>query len=276
MENPISNPDRGLYGLVLAGGKSSRMGRDKALIALKGTPQIDAAFALLSSCCSRVFVSIRAGQADDAGRVGKPQIHDRHGSIGPIDGILSALETYPDRAWLVVACDLPFLDGETLAFLARHRNPQKLATAFLSSTDRLPEPLCAIYEPAAREALAGYIAGGMQCPRKFLIRSDYQSLSLPHAEALANTNTPEELERARGALGKEVRVQFFAMLREERGRSEELVQTLAATVGDLYGQLGLRHPRTGLKVAVNNEFVTWDRPLCAGDLVMFIPPTAGG
>lgn len=77
-----------------------------------------------------------------------------------------------------------------------------------------------------------------------------------------------------------VAVRYFAILREERGREEESLTTGAATVADLYGELRERFsfslPADRLRVACNGDFVPWSRPLRDGDLVVFIPPVAGG
>jgi len=78
----------------------------------------------------------------------------------------------------------------------------------------------------------------------------------------------------------DVHVQYFAVLRERVGLSRETVATAAATAADLYDELAARHPfglpRSMLRVAVNDEFADWSRPLGAGDRVVFIPPVAGG
>ena len=82
------------------------------------------------------------------------------------------------------------------------------------------------------------------------------------------------------AAQREVRVQYFAILREQAGRSSEALATAAATPAELYEELrelrGLTLPRAMLRVAVNEEFCDWDRPLADGDHVVFIPPVAGG
>jgi molybdopterin converting factor subunit 1 len=78
----------------------------------------------------------------------------------------------------------------------------------------------------------------------------------------------------------DIHVQYFAVLRERAGLSRETVATAAATAADLYDELATRHPfglpRSMLRVAVNDEFADWSRPLGAGDRVVFIPPVAGG
>ena len=79
---------------------------------------------------------------------------------------------------------------------------------------------------------------------------------------------------------RNVRVQYFAVLREQAGRAEETLATEAGTPAELYEALkalhGLRLPRAVLRVAVNEEFSDWERPLADGDHVVFIPPVAGG
>ena len=103
-----------LYGLVLAGGASRRMGQDKAALALHGRPQLDWACDTLARHCERVFVSIRADQQDDPVRRGRPVIVDVHDGAGPIAGIAAAQAAHPDSAWLVLACDLPFVDDAAI------------------------------------------------------------------------------------------------------------------------------------------------------------------
>ena len=181
------------WGLVLAGGKSRRMGTDKALLQRDGQTQLARTVALLEGQLERVFVSARADQAGDAERSRYAQIVDRHDDLGPVAGILSAMEAHPDIAWLVVACDLPNVDAATLGELLAERDPGKPFTAYQSSYDGLPEPLCAIYEPASRPLVEAFLADGIKCPRKMLIRSDTRLLRQANPSALDNVNTPEDL-----------------------------------------------------------------------------------
>lgn len=77
----------------------------------------------------------------------------------------------------------------------------------------------------------------------------------------------------------EIRVEYFAVLREHVGCAREDVRTTAATLGELYAELDRRHgfPELGrVKVAVNDEFRDWGSALRHGDFVVFIPPVAGG
>ena len=189
-----------IFGLVLAGGASTRMQRDKAALAYHGKPQVQWAYELLSELCTATFVSVRPDQRNEPARAALPQIVDRQPGIGPVAGITAALLEHPKAAWLVVACDLPFMTAQTLQHLVAHRDPQRIATAYRSTHDSLPEPLCAIWEPAAREPLLAHLAAGKQCPRKFLINSNALLLDLPDARALDNVNTAEEFGMAAAEL----------------------------------------------------------------------------
>ena len=277
-----------LYGLVLAGGRSTRMQQDKAALSYHGRTQLDWAMELVRPFVKRAFVSVRPDQVADSVRARYEQVVDTRENLGPIAGILAAQAAHPDVAWLVLACDLPFLDSATLEHLLWARQPQRIATAYRSSHDGLPEPLCAIYEPASRTALAAHVASGKQCPRKFLIQSDAQLLEEPNPRALDNVNTPQEYGSAMKTFGptqpagasKRIRVQYFALLREQAGRSEEALVTSARTPRELYDELKARYPFTlpseMLRVAINTEFGDWSQPLAEGDAVVFIPPVAGG
>lgn len=277
-----------LFGLVLAGGRSTRMQRDKAALEYAGRSQLERAVELLTPLVERVFVSVRPDQTADPLRARFAQIVDSGEAEGPIAGIIAAQSRHPEAAWLVLACDLPLLDRETLAHLLRSRRPERQATAYRSSHDGLPEPLCAIYEPSSREAIRAYVAGGRDCPRKFLINADTTLLAQPEPEALHNVNTPNEYDSAltqvrqpqRPAAARRINVQYYALLREQAGRSSESLLTAAATPRDLYLELKARYPFSlapeMLRVAVNSEFGDWGQPLRDGDSVVFIPPVAGG
>jgi molybdopterin-guanine dinucleotide biosynthesis protein A len=275
-----------LHGLVLAGGRSTRMGRDKATLAYHGSSQLETAWALLAPRVTSCFVSVRPDQVGDPLRARHPQIVDGPEGAGPAAGIVAAQRAHPQAAWLVLACDLPFLDAGTLDALLAARDPAKLATAFRSAHDGLPEPLCAVYEPAAGPHFARYIAEGRSCPRKFLLTHDVRIIDLPRADALDNVNSADEYWPTMQSIAPQalvprpLEVRYFALLREQAGASRETLTSAARNPRELYAELRARHgftlPTEMLKVAVNGEFGDWEQPLVAGDSVVFIPPVAGG
>ena len=283
-----------LHGLLLTGGRSQRMQRDKAALEYGGQTQLARAMALLEPLVARSFVSVRADQLDERQRTGYACIVDALPDLGPIGGIHAALHAHPHAAWLVLACDLPFLDAATLQQLIAGRDPQRVASAFRSSHDGKPEPLCAIYEPASRALVDARIAAGRLCPRDFLASADAALLELRNPRALDNINTGEEYHTARQRLeaaapaggasapraARTLQVQYFALLREQAGRSAETVSSRARDARELYEELRARHglglEPAQLRVAVNEDFADWSRPLDEGDSVAFLPPVAGG
>jgi molybdopterin-guanine dinucleotide biosynthesis protein A len=183
-----------IYGLVLAGGESRRMVQDKALLVRDGKTQLAHISALLEQVTERVFVSTRREQQFDAERNRFEQIIDSREGIGPVAGILSAMEKHPDVDWLVVACDLPNIDAPTLRYLLENRSLTQPFTAFRSSRDDLPEPLCAFYRVGSAAIIREFVDANMVCPRKLLIRSDTNLLHQPNPAALDNVNTPDDLD----------------------------------------------------------------------------------
>lgn len=185
---------RPLWGLVLAGGRSRRMGADKALLEKDGRTQLARTVELLNRFVERVFVSARPDQAQDPERRRFALIIDRYDDLGPVAGILSAMHEYPNVDWLVVACDLPNVDDDTIRTLLDGRSTDAPFTAFRSSYDDLPEPLCAIYASGAEARIAEFVDEGIKCPRKMMIHSATELLRQPHRNALDNVNTPEDLD----------------------------------------------------------------------------------
>ncbi len=186
-----------LYGLVLSGGKSTRMGTDKGLIPYHGIPQRSHLYQLLSKVCEETFISIRADQASELPADMKP-IVDENKYRGPYNGLLSAHTRFPDVGWLVLACDLPLIDEEALRQLVSERDSGMVSTAFAQANDPLPEPLCAIWEPEALRASTDYLAGGAgTCPRKFLINHDRVKLVFPkNPNTLLNANSEADYKEA--------------------------------------------------------------------------------
>jgi molybdopterin-guanine dinucleotide biosynthesis protein A len=189
-------PERQVFGLVLAGGKSRRMGRDKALLEHDGQSQLAYIVGLLKGSVEKVFVSTRPDQKNDEERARYEQIVDRYDDLGPVAGILTALNEYPDVDWLVIACDLPNIDEQTITHLLQQRDGVQPFTAYISSHDGLPEPLCALYHSGCTEIVQQFVDDGVNCPRKILIRSETRLLQQPDPQSLDNVNTPDDLQNS--------------------------------------------------------------------------------
>ncbi len=179
-----------MNGLVLAGGRSSRMGRDKARLVfplLSPEPAAYRVHTALSPLCSRVFVSLRE---DQVGFPFAPRVDDSWPGEGPAVGLLSAFAT-EDCAWFVVACDFPFACNEAMQQLVRHR--AGAATCF-AGTDGRPEPLFSIWEPSALRSLRDDFSRGRFSPRETLERVDCRVVHAADPSWLVNVNTPDQLQ----------------------------------------------------------------------------------
>jgi len=192
-----------LNGLVLAGGRSSRMKADKSLLTYHGISQVEHCYKLLTEWCDDVYLSNRKDQSTLSEHRKFPQIHDLYPDIGPLGGILSAMQFIPDAAWLILACDLPFIQSSLIKHLVERRVRSKAATAYRSIHEpQMPEPLCAIYEPKSQSILKESMRQGILCPRKILIHAEVEMLNQSEPGALENINNEEDHRKALGMLRK--------------------------------------------------------------------------
>lgn len=182
-------------GLVLVGGKSTRMGQDKATLDYFGKPQKEAAKELLENHHLETFYSVQNASEK------KDEISDKFYNLGPFGGICSAFQKDPNSAWFVLATDLPFINDEIIQLLLTQRNPAKVATAVKGKGNDFVEPLITIYEPKAYPLLLQYLAQGYSCPRKMLINSDVEIVEID-THFIQNINTPKEFEMAKRKLNK--------------------------------------------------------------------------
>ena len=184
--------NKSLNGLILTGGRSTRMGQDKSLLTYHDKPQREHLTDLLGPFCDTVFWSVNAEQAAALEHTDQPVIVDQFEIVGPLNGILSAFQHDPTVAWLVVACDMPLLTNQSLDVLLTGRNPEKQATAFYDSDGRFPEPLLCIWEPSIEPVLQNALASGNQSPRRILMLADCELLTAPNVQELLNINDPAE------------------------------------------------------------------------------------
>lgn len=195
---------RPLKGLVLVGGKSKRMGRDKfELNYHEKTPHYQFTYQLLQQFCEEVFVSCRSDQAEEFSSQGFSTLEDTFLDLGPTSGILSALKSDRSSDWLVLACDLPMIDEKIMKELIKLHDPLKTATAYLNQSQSRIEPLCAIYTPKSYPGLLSMIESGYHCPQKFLWNASINAIPLTFPEQLANANTPEDYQSYKSRLQQE-------------------------------------------------------------------------
>lgn len=192
--------DRPIYGLVLTGGKSERMKRDKALLDYKGLPHAAYIYNILNKYCDKVYLSARKNQWTGTGLQDLPTLEDTPDVQGPIAGILSAFEKHPEALWIVVACDLVHFNEETVQVLLANYKPTAVATAFKNSEKDFPEPLCTLYTPKAHAVFREATRNQITCPVKVLRQTDTHVIEQKNGVNLSNINTVEEFQEIKNEI----------------------------------------------------------------------------
>lgn len=200
-------------GYVLAGGGSTRFGRDKALVDMDGQPMLARMCELLASATSGVNVVATPGKYAN---LGMRSVADRWPGEGPLGGIVTALRHAeaddPQCQWnLVVSCDIPFLTREWIAFLVQRASNSE-AQVVLPRSQHGPEPLCACYKTNAAEALQGLFEAGVrkvtqalqQVKTEVLDEADWKRFD-SDGRLFWNMNTPIEYDEATRILKAEHR-----------------------------------------------------------------------
>ncbi len=175
-------------GFVLAGGASSRMGRDKALLAYREMTLVEyVARAVLEAIGSVALV----GDPDRYCELGHPVYHDKVPGCGPLGGIYTALTVSPADWNLVVACDMPGISARALGGLIDPEAQPGRNCVMAVGSGGEPEPLCALYHRRCLPVLDRAIRE-KRFKMRDLVRELEAELRPLDAAALANVNTPDE------------------------------------------------------------------------------------
>jgi molybdopterin-guanine dinucleotide biosynthesis protein A len=184
-----------LTGLLLAGGKSTRMGRDKAWLEFEGEPLAVRTLRVLRSICDEVLVA--SGDGKRLADLGAPQVADAIGDAGPLAGIVAGLEAASHELVAVLAVDMPFASAEVFRLLAASWSGQD---AVVPMTARGPEPLHAVYARSAALTLRAALERGTRSMHEAL--RAIKTKEVPEAEWRAadlssrfalNVNRPGDL-----------------------------------------------------------------------------------
>lgn len=137
-------------GYILVGGKSSRLGRDKALAEIEGQPLALRLAGVLRAAAGSVTL---VGSPEKYGHLGLRIIPDTRENFGPLAGLQAALEDSSSGWNLVLACDMPHVTGDFLRFLSRKAQDSKADILLPVDVSGRPEPLCAAYSLRCRDAI---------------------------------------------------------------------------------------------------------------------------
>jgi len=182
-----------LTGLVVCGGLSSRMGKDKSLIEWHGLAQRYFLYQIMEPLCKKVFISCNTTQANDI-QPGYDFIVDneKYNDIGPMAALLTALDKYPGNSFLIVGCDYPFIKGKDMLQLISNRTENDLAVSFYTETTGFYEPLLAIYENKIAKLLFENFEQQQYSLQRILKGSNTRKVTPSELKAIKSIDTAED------------------------------------------------------------------------------------
>lgn len=193
--------DRIINGLVLCGGKSSRMGSDKSMLTYFVKPQRYHLYNMLNNICSRVYISCRSRTEDPD----LPFIADLdcYAGIGPAAALLSAFTQFPGKSFLITGCDYPFLSESDLRdFLTKVRG-NKPAAAFYIEKENIFEPLLGYYTYDCFSFLKEMFHEGQYSLQHFLRSVSAEKYVPADKIIMSGVNTPAEFVKAKEMINEQ-------------------------------------------------------------------------
>ncbi|MFQ5443268.1 MAG: molybdopterin-guanine dinucleotide biosynthesis protein B [Nitrospinales bacterium] len=190
-----------LFGAVFVGGQSRRMGAPKFSLSYNGKTETERLAQVLGKFCEKVFLSSRPDLETGAlaSLTGCEKIDDEHIGMGPVGGLATLMGRHPDKAWLITACDLPFIQERNFSRIIEARDPLKYGTCYLQKGRLGYEPMCAIYEPKFIFPLYGAMSRRELSLSRIISELQFKHVKVPEESRhdFMNINTPEEYEVAR-------------------------------------------------------------------------------
>ncbi len=185
---------------IQAGGKSSRMGRDKSFVLFQGRPLIEVVRAAVEGLGDELILV--TNKPDAYAHLGLPMVSDLYPETGPLGGIYTALHHAAHPHVLTVACDMPWLNRPLLAYMAGLRGT---ADVIVPRWDKFPEPLHAVYSQACLEPIRDKLEAQMykitafygRVAVRFLDRAEIERFD-PDGRSFVNVNTAQDLAEEEG------------------------------------------------------------------------------
>lgn len=189
-----------LYGLVICGGESTRMGTDKSLLVYYQKPQYEHVGDLLAPLCERVILCCNAEQHKTF-RTTYPKLADlpEFAGAGPMTGLLTAFQTFPGNDFLVAGCDYPYLTADELANFLRDIDKDLPAAAFYNQ-NAFYEPMLGWYSRSAGNVLLQSFENGSRSLQRFL-QTEHAGKYLPLSErTMRSVDTMDDFRAVKQAL----------------------------------------------------------------------------
>jgi len=188
-----------LFGAVFVGGQSTRMGKPKFSLTYDGVSGTEKAVKLLSKFCNKVFLSSRADLDMSSLSTIKnvERIDDEHINMGPVGGLATLMGQFPDKAWMITACDMPFLKEDDFETIFQERDPLRYGTCYVQKGRFGYEPMCAIYEPKFIVPLFEAMSRRELSMSRIIEALPFKKLKIDEADRskFMNINTTEDYEK---------------------------------------------------------------------------------
>ena len=186
-----------LYGLVVCGGQSTRMGTDKSLLKYHDIAQRYYVYQMLEGFCDKVFISCNTDQAIEIDEFYNLIIDKAdYVNIGPMAALLSAGLIYPDASFLAIGCDYPFITPHDLEKLIENRESETEAVCFYNPKTQFEEPLLAIYEKSCLPKLQHYFKNGNYSMRHFLKTINTKRITPSSFKSITSVDTIKQYKEA--------------------------------------------------------------------------------
>ncbi|MBN2807765.1 MAG: molybdenum cofactor guanylyltransferase, partial [Prolixibacteraceae bacterium] len=176
-------------GIVLSGGKSSRMGSDKGLMLLNGIPLVLRAANLLATIFEEVVISANSPVYEQYNfRV----VADEYLQCGPLGGIHAALKTIDTPLAFVLGCDMPLIDRDLIVSILQHRGLAPVTVPFVNGK---MEPLCALYSKSLLPEIENRLQTGNFKMQDLILSAGYDLVETGESRGFANVNTPDDYHK---------------------------------------------------------------------------------
>ena len=184
-----------LFGLVVCGGQSTRMGTDKSLLDYHGRPQRYYMYTMLATLCDETFISCNKHQATAIDKPYKTVVDaPAYEGNGPMAGLLTAFDLYSGTDWLIAGCDHPYKTRHALNAFIKSIDTTKTAAAFYNAKDKVYEPMLAWYSYPALDELKKMFAGKEYSLQHFLRKTNAGKYIPADMRTMHSVDTYEEYQ----------------------------------------------------------------------------------
>ena len=267
-----------LEAIILSGGKSTRMGEDKALLEFWGKTMIEHVLKSLQQLTDKVIVSANSMDYDF---LGKKVVRDIFKDQGPLAGLHACLKRIETDLAFITTCDAPLVSSELYLYLLEKY--EEGVDAVVAVHKERVHPLIGIYHKSNARRIEDYLITEQRSVMGYLEEQNVRYVeiddSLPfYSEYLfLNMNAPEEYEKLL-LMEAGIKVLYFGITGDISGKPQEFFSEIGS-VADLKSTLFTSYPdleKQPFKVSVNQVLATDSFKLHEGDEIALLPPFAGG